>query len=104
MTENILTNSLLKEFEERKDARKRLSGSKPVVAECQTMDCIFKATVQDVSSAGVFLNTSRKLPIGQEIAVTFTFPQTKQTIMATGEVARITNNGVGVKIKLFFKD
>ena len=104
MAENIQKNNFLKDLEERKDARKRFRGMKPIVAECQTIDSTFKATVQDVSSAGFFLKTSRKLPVGQEIAVTFTFPQTRQIIMATGEVARITNDGVGVEIKLFFKE
>jgi Tfp pilus assembly protein PilZ len=104
MAENSLKNNYLKDLEERKDARKRFGGLKPIVADCQTMDSTFKATVQDVSSAGIFLKTSRKLPVGQEIAVTFIFPQTRQTIMATGEVARITREGVGVEIKLFFKE
>ena len=40
----------------------------------------------------------------QEIALTFTFPQTGQTIKATGEVVRITHEGVGVEIKLFFNE
>ena len=41
---------------------------------------------------------------GEEIALTFTFPQTGQTIKATGEVVRITHEGVGVEIKLFFNE
>jgi Tfp pilus assembly protein PilZ len=91
-------------LEERRDARKRLIGAKPIVAECRTMDATFKATIQNVSSAGVFVKTTRKLTYGQEIALTFTFPQTGQTIRATGEIVRITREGVGVEIKLFFKE
>ena len=104
MAENSLKNNYLKDLEERKDARKRFIGNKPILAECRTMDSTFKAAIQDVSSAGVFLKTSRKLRLGQEIAMTFKFPQTRQTIMATGEIARITHDGVGVEIKLFFKE
>ena len=104
MSKDILKNYFSKHLDERKDARKKLIGTKPMVAECQTMDAVFKATVQDVSSAGVFVKTSRKLKFGQEIALTFTFPQTGQTIKATGEIVRITHEGVGVEIKLFFKE
>ena len=102
MTEKRPKNVDLENLDERKDARKKLIGTKPMVAECQTMDATFKATVQDVSSNGVFVKTSRKLKFGQEIALTFTFPQTGQTIKATGEVVRVTSEGVGVEIKLFF--
>ncbi len=104
MAENSLKNNYLKDLEERKDARKRLIGTKPIVAECRTMDAAFKATIKNVSSAGVFVKTSRKLTFGQEIALTFTFPHTGQTIKATGEIVRMTHEGVGVEIKLFFKE
>ncbi len=104
MAKKIIKNGNSKNPEERKDARKRIDEFQPVVAECRTMDSSFKASIQNVSSAGVFIKTSRKLSIVQEIAIKFTFPQTRQTIMANGRVARITHDGAGVKIKMFFKE
>ena len=104
MAENILDNDNLNHLGERKDARKKMMGTDPIVAQCATMDATFQARVQDVSSTGVFVVTSRKLSFGQEIALTFTFPQTGQTIKATGEIVRITPEGVGVEIKLFFNE
>jgi len=104
MAENKPNNGNLNHLGDRKDARKRLMGTEPIVAECRTMDATFEATVQDVSSTGVFVKTTRKLKFEQEIALTFTFPQTGQTIKATGEVVRITHEGVGVEIKLFFNE
>ena len=104
MAENKLDNDNLNHLGERKDARKKMMGAEPIVAECRTMDATFQARVQDVSSTGVFVVTSRKLSFGQEIALTFTFPQTGQTIKATGEIVRITPEGVGVEIKLFFNE
>lgn len=94
----------LNHIRERKDARKKLMGTEPIVAECTTMDASFQAGIQDVSSTGVFVITNRKLKFGQEIALTFTFPQTGQTIKATGEIVRITPEGAGVELKLFFKE
>ncbi len=104
MPTDSLKSYFSKHLEERKDARKRFGGPQTIVAQCRTMDASFTATIQDVSSAGVFLKTSRKLSIGHEIAITFKFPHTREIVMATGEIVRITHDGVGVEIKLLFKD
>ena len=104
MTANNLNSGNFDHPGDRKDARKKMMGTAPIVAECRTMEGTFQARVQDVSSTGVFVLTSKKLSMGQEIALTFTFPQTGQTIKATGEVVRITPDGVGVEIKLFFNE
>ncbi|MGD8765449.1 MAG: PilZ domain-containing protein [Desulfobacteraceae bacterium] len=104
MAIKIIRKGNLESLEERKDARKRIDKFQPILAECRTMDSTFEAPIQNVSTAGVFIKTSRRLSIGQEIAITFTFPQTRQTIMVNGEIVRITREGVGVKIKMFFKE
>lgn len=104
MVMKIFRNGNLENIEERKDARKKVDEFQPTMADCQTMDATFKAFIQNVSSAGVFIKTRRKLSIGQEIAVTFSFPRTRQTIMLNGEIVRITREGAGVKIKMFFKE
>jgi hypothetical protein len=104
MAIKIIRNGNLEDLEERKDARKRIDEFQPILAECRTIDSTFEASIQNVSSAGVFIKTSSKLSIGQEIAITFSFPRTRQTIMVNGEIVRITPEGVGVKIKMFFKE
>ena len=104
MAIKIIKNGILENIEERKDARKRFDKFQPIMADCQTMDATFTASIQNVSSAGVFIKTGKKLSIGQEIAITFTFPRTKQTIMVNGEIVRLTRHGAGVKIKMFFKE
>jgi len=86
----MLKNHYARHLEERKDARKCFGRTQPIVADCSTMDAAFKATIQDVSSAGVFLKTERNLLVGQEIAMTFTFPYTREIVRATGEVVRLT--------------
>ena len=104
MAKKIIRNRIIKNIEQRKDARKGINEFQPIMADCQTMDATFKAPIQNVSSAGVFIKTGRKLSIGQEIAITFNFPRTRQTIMANGEIVRLTRDGAGVKIKMFFKE
>ncbi len=46
MAENKSNNGNLNHLGDRKDARKKLMGTEPTVAECRTMDATFKATVQ----------------------------------------------------------
>ena len=104
MAIKIIRNGNIESLEEREDARKRIDEFQPIVADCRTMNATFKASIQNVSSAGVFINTRRKLSIGQEIAVTFTFPRTRQTIMLNGEIVRIASDGAGVKVRMFFKE
>ena len=104
MSQDILKNHYTRHLEERKDARKRFGRARPIVADCSTLDAAFKAAVKNVSSAGVFLKTDRSLRVGQEIAMTFTFPHTREIVRATGEVVRLTHEGAGVAIKLFFKE
>jgi hypothetical protein len=90
-------------FEGRRDVRKRFNEIQPIIAACRTMDSDFEAFIQDVSSSGVFIKTSRPLLAGQEIAMTFIFPRTHEPVIATGEIVRVSYGGVGVKFKIFFK-
>jgi len=91
------------ELERRKDARKRVDGTQLMVANCRTMDCDFQAPIENVSSGGIFINTSQHLFAGQEIAIKFDFPDAQNTIMANGEVVRTSMDGVGIRFRMFFK-
>ena len=104
MFNHVIQNEHIKVLDERKDARKKLNEIQPIVAVCKTKDCDFNASIDDVSSNGVFIKTRRHLSIGQEIAMKFSFPKTKNIIMATGEIVRASSKGVGVEFKIFFKD
>jgi len=101
MINHIIKNGL-KTFEERKDVRKNFNEILPI-ADCKTEDCDFRASICNISASGAFIKTGTNLAEGQEIAMTFTFPVTMNTMMATGEVVRTSNEGAGVKFKIFFK-
>jgi Tfp pilus assembly protein PilZ len=98
-----LKDEIIKNLEERQDSRKKFNEPQHVIAACRTRDSDFDAFIQNISSSGVFIKTTKPLLAGQEIAMTFTFPQTQKTIMATGEIVRISYDGVGVKFNIFFK-
>ena len=88
--------------EERNYGRKRFTQILPTV-HCQTLGGDFKAVVHNISSSGAFIKTSQTLSIGEEIAMKITFPATMETHLITGEIARTTPTGAGVKFKVFFK-
>jgi Tfp pilus assembly protein PilZ len=83
--------------------RKRFSEVLPTAA-CKTRDSAFIAPICDISSNGAFIKTTRKFSVGQEVAMTITFPSTGESRMVTGEVVRVSSQGVGVSFKVFFKD
>jgi Tfp pilus assembly protein PilZ len=60
--------------------------------------------LKNVSSGGVFIDTKKILSPGQEVAMKFTFPDSKETVRTTGEIIRSNNLGIAVKIKLLFKE
>ena len=93
----------MQSFDGRQDTRKRFNEVEPVVAVCRTLDSDFEAPIEDVSSSGVFIKTSRPLLTGQEIAMTFVFPKTREPVMATGEIVRVSYRGAGVRFKIFFR-
>ena len=97
----FLHNSQTKFLEKRNNRRTKLSRPFPK-ADCQINDGYFKASIINFSSNGAFIRTVRPFSVGQEIAMTFSFPVSKNTKMVTGEVARISDDGIGVVFKIFF--
>ena len=75
-----------------------------IPVRCKTIDRNFKAQLKDVSTSGVFIETEKLLQIGNGIAVTFEFPRSGTKVMVTGEVVRADYTGVGICIKIFFRN
>ena len=102
-----ITMDIQKRFgrlQERKNSRILLNKAQSVTAECKTEKFIFSGIVQNLSAEGVFIETKKPISIGEEVAFTFTLPNSKQTIKATGVVLRKTSSGIGVKIKVIFRE
>ena len=93
-----------KHLKSRKDARLVFSKNQTVSVRCLTDTCKFSATIQNVSSSGIFIKTDQELLIGQEIAISFTFTESGNQVQAAGKVVRITNSGIGLEINIYFKD
>mgnify|MGYP001828861314 CR=1 FL=1 len=87
----------------RKDTRKAFLSHRSLMADCQTINAAFRDRVSDMSASGLFLETSRRLKIGQEIAMTIPLPDSQGIVIkVTGEVVRKTLNGVGVAFRIVF--
>jgi hypothetical protein len=98
-----IPNRQIESLERRKDARKNVNGHRLVVADCQTMECDFQAPINNISSGGIFIDTSQRLFVGQEIAIKFDFPGVRKTIMANGEIVRTSFEGAGIRFRMFFQ-
>jgi Tfp pilus assembly protein PilZ len=86
----------------RKFSRKYLQKYLPAEVACKTKNSEFRASVQNISPTGAFIETDKPLSIEQEIAMIIKFPNNGDTIKVTGEIVRITPTGVGVEFKIFF--
>ena len=93
-----------KHLKSRKDARLIFSKNQKIAVRCLTDTCNFDARIQNMSASGVFIKTDQELPVGEEIAVSFTFPDSGNQVRATGKVVRTTSTGMGVEIQVYFKE
>lgn len=93
-----------KHLKSRKDARLVFRKNQIVSVRCFTNRCNFDARIQNVSSSGIFIKTDQELPVGEEIALSFTFPDSGNQVMATGKIVRITDSGMGIEIQVYFKE
>jgi len=104
MSRYVIQDKQIVDMEERKDARKYFSREEnlPVIANCKTINGEFEANIQDISSIGIFIKTAKPLSVGQELALTFKFPNSERTFAATGKIVRISNSGVAIQVKVIF--
>jgi len=65
-----------------------------------TDDRAYQEFIQDISASGVFIETRYQLPVGQNIAMTFSLPSSQENVKLTGSIARITSQGFGVAFVL----
>ena len=86
----------------RKDSRKYFGKNQLLLANCKTVDTDFNEYIQDLSSGGAFIQTNKKLTIGQEIAMTISLPNSRKALKATGEIVRVSPKGVGLEFKIIF--
>jgi len=60
----------------------------------------YRGFTQDLSVNGLYIQTSGSFSVGQELALTFPFPDTQKHIKITGCIARVTDTGIGVQFDM----
>jgi Tfp pilus assembly protein PilZ len=98
--------TLLKESEERLSNGKRKHERKPffMVVDYSAEDRLYKDYIQNISVGGVFIETRMPFRAGQEVSLCLPLPNYQKYIKITGEVLRISPQGIGVKFKMVNED
>jgi Tfp pilus assembly protein PilZ len=60
---------------------------------------VYRDFIQNISAGGVFIETTVPISIGEELSLTFVLPTHGKPIKITGEVVRISPQGIGVRFK-----
>jgi Tfp pilus assembly protein PilZ len=90
---------LLLELEQRIAQNKRGHNRKSyfMVVDYATQDRMHIDFIKDISESGVFIRTHMPLKIGQEVSLTFPFPDHKKHIKIGGKIVRTTEEGIGIE-------
>jgi Tfp pilus assembly protein PilZ len=67
-------------------------------------DRVYKDYIADISADGMFIETRMPFSVGQDVSLSFAFPNYQKHIKITGEVVRISPQGIGVKFKIANQD
>jgi Tfp pilus assembly protein PilZ len=80
-------------MEQRKDIRTAIFA--PVEVGTGKLTC--HEFIQDISFSGAFIETQRRLPVGERLMLSFTFPSYPEQIHLSGRVVRNGLKGIGVQ-------
>jgi Tfp pilus assembly protein PilZ len=108
LIENMSEDEQLALFRE---LEKRLFGKREherepffMVVDYSVEGRFYKSHIQNISARGVFIRTRMPFKAGQEVSLTFPLPDYRKCIKITGEIVRVTPQGIGVKFKMVTQD
>lgn len=94
--------ALLREFDKDKNKEFRRHDRKAflMTVDYTVGDRYYRDFIGDMSASGVFIKTFQSFSVGQTILMTFMSPDYQQPFKMSGEIARVTPDGIGVKFKI----
>ena len=116
VTSRLLDLILKMPFDERRALLKELeqkyaTGKRDAIRKNYFMDVefasggrLFKGFIQNISSAGLFIETRESFEGGEKITLTFQLPDDQGNFKAEGEIVRIEPEGIGVKLNVSIDD
>jgi Tfp pilus assembly protein PilZ len=93
---------LLNELDDGHDRKLRQHDRKTffMIVDYVVGDRYFRDFIQDMSDTGVFIKTSHNISLGTKILMTFMSPDNQKPFKISGEVVRVTPEGVGIRFAL----
>ena len=79
------------------DRRRAFRVPYNTVASYENESVVGEGSVENISSDGMLMLTSDSLSVGDKININFQYRHGQQKINLQGEVARIAQDGVGIK-------
>ena len=82
-----------KPTEKRKHHRKTPSTN----IDCLMHEVVLKNSIQNISQAGVFIETAHTFSIGQKLSMAILLAGREETLQLSGTIVRIDSNGVAIE-------
>ena len=82
-----------------KERRRHIRKSFVTVVDFASEDRAYREFIQDISEGGVYIQSSGSFSVGQEVLLTFPFPELHKFIKIAGRIVRATEEGIGVQFK-----
>ncbi len=79
-----------------KDKRERVRISISRGADFAVKDRVYRSSIENTSSSGVFIKTEERFSEGQDISMTIESPKFEDE-KRTGKIARVAPHGIGVE-------
>ena len=94
--------TLLEELELKlsKERRRHTRKSFITVVDFASQGRAYREFLQDISGSGVYIQTSRPFSVGQDVVLTFPFPDSQKHVKITGRIARVADTGIGVQFNM----
>ena len=94
--------TLLEELELKlsKERRRHTRKFFVTVVDFASQGRAYREFVQDISGSGVYIQTSRPLSVGQDVVLTFPFPDSSKHVKITGRIIRVDDTGIGVQFNM----
>ena len=94
--------TLLGELEPKLSKERRHHTRKPfiTVVDFASQGRPYREFAQDISGGGVYIETSGSFSVGQDVVLTFPFPDSQKHMKITGRIARVVDTGIGVQFNM----
>jgi len=89
--------NFIKSMENRGGKRKTDRRYIKISVDYSVKDKVYSDTIENISSGGVFIRTTRPLQVGDSITMVASIPSIEGNIKLKGKIIRRTEEGVGVE-------